>query len=337
MNTSHWHLDPAAEEQAALWAARLDGSTLTSADRAALDAWLAENPAHRPLLSSYCQFSADLEQQLPLLEGIKDLSAESRKAPKTAQPHPWLRWPALAGAMLTAAAAVALVFWLGRPVRQSESIASPAAQRQAVTLADGTRVELNARTSLRVEIGGAERRVRLVDGEAFFSVSRDQSRPFFVETPAGSVRVTGTTFNVRTESPSVLEVTVVEGSVLVHPGETPGKAVSSVSLAPGHRLFRDTQGVTVQMLSAGDLEASLAWRHGQIVFTGVPLGEALARFARYHGRTIAVSAEVAERRVGGRFSLDDLDGFLAGLEKPLHIHVARDSGGSIRVTQRTEP
>ncbi|MBI2517737.1 MAG: FecR domain-containing protein [Opitutae bacterium] len=337
MNTSHRHLDPAAEEQAALWAARLDGSALSAADRAALDAWLAENPAHRPLLSSYCQFSADLEQQLPLLEGIKDLSAESRKAPKTAQPHPWLRWPTLAGAMLTAAAAVALVFWLGRPARQSTDIASPAAHRQAVTLADGTRVELNARTSLRIEIGGAERRVRLADGEAFFSVSKDKARPFYVETPAGSVRVTGTTFNVRTALPSFLEVTVVEGSVLVRPGEAPGKTASPVALTRGNQLSSDAQGVAVQALSERDLENSLAWRRGQIVFAGVPLHAALAQLARYHGRSITASADVAELRVGGRYSLDDLDGFLAGLEQSFPtVRVTRDPDGSVRVIRRLE-
>jgi transmembrane sensor len=340
MNTSHWHLDPAAEEQAALWAARLDGSTLTSADRAALDAWLAENPVHRPLLSSYCQFSADLEQQLPLLEGIKDQSAENSLGSQTAQSHPWLRWPALAGAMLTAAAAVALFFWPSRPAGQSGSIASPAAQRQAVTLVDGTRVELNARTSLRIEIDGAERRVRLADGEAFFSVSQDRTRPFFVETPAGSVRVTGTTFNVRTESPSVLEVTVVEGSVQVHPGEAAGKASPPVALPPGNRLFRNTQGVTVQALSEGDLDSALAWRQGQIVFKGVPLHEALARFARYHGRNITASANVAELRVGGRFSLDDLNGFLGGLEQSfptVPVHIIREPSGNIQVTGRNGP
>ena len=71
------HPHPAAEEQASLWAARLDGSVLSATDRLALDAWLAEDPAHRSLLSHYCQFSADLEQQLPLIEGIRELSVKT--------------------------------------------------------------------------------------------------------------------------------------------------------------------------------------------------------------------------------------------------------------------
>ncbi len=55
---------------------------LSAVHRIALDAWLAENPAHRALLSHYCQFSADLEQQLPLLAGIKEQSVRTRTKPK---------------------------------------------------------------------------------------------------------------------------------------------------------------------------------------------------------------------------------------------------------------
>ncbi|MFI5337821.1 MAG: FecR/PupR family sigma factor regulator, partial [Opitutales bacterium] len=101
--------DSRTEDQASLWAARLDGSILSADDRMALDAWLAAHPTHRTLLSAYCQFSADLEQQVPLLEGLRDVSEETRTVNTTARPNPWLRWPALAGATLTAAAAVALV------------------------------------------------------------------------------------------------------------------------------------------------------------------------------------------------------------------------------------
>ena len=62
--------DPAVEEQASLWAARLDGGDLTSAQEAELAQWLASHPLHRTLLSQYCQLSADLEAQLPELQGV---------------------------------------------------------------------------------------------------------------------------------------------------------------------------------------------------------------------------------------------------------------------------
>jgi transmembrane sensor len=321
------HFSAAAEEQASLWAARLDGSVLSAADRTGLDRWLAADPAHRALLSSYCQFSADLEQQLPLLAGIKDELVESTAAAQTSRSLPWLRWPILAGAMLTAAAVVAVFLWQGRPQNHFQNLATPVAQRQEVTLADGTHVELNARTALVVELRADARRVRLADGEAFFRVAKDPARPFFVETPSGTIRVTGTEFNVRTESLASLEVIVREGSVQVRPGAT----AAPLALGPGDRLVTEHDQTSVTVLSAGQLNDALAWRQGRIVFDGTPLREALGRFARYHGRNLTASDAAAVQRVGGGYSLDDLDGFLAGLEEPLHVRVVRSSDGAIHL------
>lgn len=331
MKSSSWQLNPAAEEQASLWAARLDGSVLSAGDRVALDAWLAEDPLHRRMLSAYCQLSADLEQQLPLMEGIREKPEEAQPPAKAAQSRPWSRWPAWAGVMLTAAAAVVLGVRLSHSGTELRSIATPAAQRQELALADGSHVQLNARTDLVVELGRSERRVRLASGEAFFDVRRDPDRPFIVETPAGLVRVTGTHFDVRADSAEELEVTVAEGAVLVRPAAAP----APVSLSSGQQVSAGPDGAVVHRLTAAEVEDALAWRQGQIVFSGTPLREALARFARYHGRGITAAPAAADLRVGGRYSLDDLDGFFAALEQVLPVRVVRDLGGNIQVVPRT--
>ena len=328
MKSTHQTDDSAAEERASFWAARLDGSVLSAPDQIALDAWLAENPIHRALLTQYCQFSADLERLLPALAAAGAVELPHEIAPRR---RSWnLKW--VAGAALAAAATIGFVLWMGRPRTQLESVATAVAQRSTLTLADGSQAELNAQTSLRVEMGPAERRVRLASGEAFFTVTKDPARPFIVETPAGSVRVTGTVFNVRAETASALEVLVVEGSVQVRPGEANGgRAVAPVLLGPGEMLSAGAGGVTVQTLPAGTMDDALAWRHGQAVFDGVPLSAALARFARYHGRGITAAPEVANLSVGGRFSLDDLDGFLVALETALPVRVTRGLSGTVQV------
>jgi transmembrane sensor len=319
---------PAAEEAASLWAARLDGSVLTADQRGTLDAWLAADPLHRVLLSRYCQFSADLEQQLPLIAGIREMSAGSMAAPETAAPFPWLSRPLLAGVTLTAAAAVVLAFWLARPQPQFSNLATPAAQRSVLTLADGTRIELNAQTSLSAEIGPQTRHVRLAAGEAFFAVHKDPARPFIVETPAGSVRVTGTQFDVRAESPAAIEVTVAEGSVQVRPAAA--ESAAPLALTAGDRLADGA----VARLSDAALDDALAWRQGQIVFKDVPLRDALARFARYHGRGITAAPAVADKRLGGRYSLDDLDGFFSAIEEFMDVKVTRNLNGTVLVSPR---
>ena len=338
MNPFTEHRDPVIEEEASLWAAKLDGSTLSATDRLALDEWLASNPQHRAFLSQYCQFSADLEQQMPLLEGIKEQSARIRATPATAQPTPWLRWPTMAGAALTAAAAVAVALWVAQPSEQFKTVATPAAKRETLTLADGTRVELNAQTNLQIEISKQGRKVRLASGEAFFSVHKDPSRPFTVETPTGSVRVTGTKFDVRSDGNDRLEVTVAEGSVLANPASVHGQPRIPVALAAGDNLIASAAGVDRRTFSVSELDDALAWRQGQVVFNGVPLKEVLSCFARYHGRGITSTPEVAELTVGAHFSLDDLDGFFEGLEAVLPtVKVIHNSNGTIQVTRRTDP
>lgn len=327
MNTPSPTPDSAADERASYWAARLDGSVLSAADQIALEAWLAEKPAHRSLLSTYCQFSADLEQLLPSLAAAGAIDQPGEIAPRA---RGW-NLPWVAGVALGAAAVVATLLWLGRPRTEFASMATTVAQRQTLTLADGSRAELNAQTSLQIEMGPTERRVRLASGEAYFTVTKDKARPFIVETPAGAVRVTGTVFDVRAETTTALEVLVVEGSVQVRPAESAGHPVQPTLLAPREKLSAGPDGVTVRTLSPKVVDDELAWRNGQVVFAGVPLSEALARFARYHGRGLVAAPEVAHLAVGGRYSLDDLDGFLAALEAFLPVRVSRNLSGTVLV------
>ncbi len=229
----------AAAEEAALWAARLDGAPLDGARRAELDAWLARDPRRRPI---------------------------------------FLCWNGIG----LAAAVLAFTVWIARPVSEVQSLATAVAQRGTHVLADGTRVDLNARTSLRCEHRGAERHVQLGDGEAVFTVAKDATRPFIVRTPAGSVRVTGTTFSVRNDPAAAvsLEVLVVEGSVPVRPSDTTATpAGGPFSLQAGDRLAAGSRGVEVRALTNSAIENALAWREGYAVFDDVPLHEATARFA----------------------------------------------------------
>jgi transmembrane sensor len=241
----------------------------------------------------------------------------------------------MAGAALTAAAAVALVFWLVQPSRQFGNIATPAAQRQTLTLADGTKVDLNAQTNIQIEIDGRGRKVRLASGEAFFAVHKDPSRPFIVETPTGSVRVTGTKFDVRTENADVLEVTVLEGSVQTHPGDSNGRHTTPILLKAGDTLLTSSGKLQRRNLSDAEVDDALAWRQGQVVLKDMPLREVLALFARYHGLGIAATPEVAELSVGGRFSLDDLEGFFGSLETALPVKVVRNLNGTVQVVHRS--
>jgi transmembrane sensor len=333
MKTSSQHQDSAADERAALWAARLDGDNLDPAQRAELDAWLAQHSSHRALLSRYCQFSADLEEQVPAL-----VSAGAITMPKTgrAARNRWA-FPRLMSVALAAAAAVAVTVMVWTPAQPFENVSTSVAQRTSHTFSDGTRVELNAQTNLRFENTKTERRMRLAGGEALFIVAKDPARPFIVETPTGSVRVTGTTFNVRTDpSVTAFEVTVLEGSVLVRPSNINGtNPTGPLPLGAGDQFLARGSDAAMQVLSAADLDDTLAWRQGKIVFRNTPLEDVLARFARYHGRSFTARGAVAKEPIGGRYSIEDFSGFLGALESMLNVEVKYDLNGAVTVAPRS--
>lgn len=310
--------DFGATAAAARWAARLDAGPLGREEAAELQRWIDADPANEGRLDEFQRLHAGAAAAL------RELVAAGRLA--APRPERKLRRAVWLGTgVAVAGLAVAALFLAARPV----ALATGAAQRQSTLLADGTRVELNAHTGLAVELRPDARRVRLAKGEAHFTVARDPARPFIVEAPGGTVRVTGTVFNVRILPDAGLAVTVTEGSVEVAP---PGGA--SVPLTPGDEATLGGGRLERRRLGPAALADELAWREGRIVFTDAALAEALARVGRFHGRTIEAGPGVGGLRIGGRFPLDDLEGFLRDLEVALPVRVVRGPGGPVRIERR---
>ena len=308
------------ENEAAHWAARLDGRGLNDADRAALAAWLEADAEHRWVLGRYRELSAQVTAQFEAETEAHELFAETRRL---------RRRLILAGLAAAAAVVLAVSFVAGR----AREFVTRTAERHLAVLDDGSRIELNAQTRIEVRFARDARRVRLLRGEALFTVAKDTTRPFFVETPAGTVRVTGTVFNVRAGAEARVEVTVLEGNVRVTPH---ADAAVETTVASGGQALLAAGRVEVQTLAVAAAEDVVAWRQGQVVFDGVPLREAVERFAAYHARRIVVEPGAAGGRLGGRYSLDDLDGFLESIERVLGVRVRRESKGAVRIS-RAEP
>jgi transmembrane sensor len=243
-------------------------------------------------------------------------------------------------AALGAAALAAIAFFLVFPASRVQTMATPAGQRDSLTLSDGSRVELNAGTSVSIETTRTERHVRLGDGEAYFVVTKDRARPFIVDTSAGSVRVTGTIFDVRTEPGGEMDVTVVEGNVQVQLMSTGDPAHPSVAtLRAGDSLsVRAGALASLTSLSSAALGDALAWRQGMVVFNGVPLRELAERYARYNGRKITVGPSAANLKIGGRYGLDDLPGFYSAIGQSFaDVRITTGPDGATRIGPGSEP
>lgn len=333
----------ATEDRAAYWATRLESDAMSAAERRDLEAWVERDPEHRAALAFYCQFSADLEVRLPAVAdgaAAERAVAEAFILERQAGRRRRMTWSALGG--LAAVVAVVAALWSGRPGEvEIARFATAPAHRQTIALADGSRAELNARTALTVDFGDPARRtVRLAHGEALFRVAPDPARPFFVETPGGRVRVTGTVFNVRAAAGGDLDVSVLEGAVEVMPAAAaaaPVAASEPLRLAAGDRVSFRAGALDVRRDEPAAVAAATAWREGRVVFEATALGDALARFAAFHGCSAEIAPEVAALRVGGRYDLEDLDGFLGAIERLLPVTARREAGGTVRVTPRGDP
>lgn len=307
------------DETAARWALRFETGALDGAARTELDAWLRAAPAHRAAFDGYQRLSAELDAHIDARLGAAiDSAARARRSRRS-----WTYG-------LAAAAALALLGVAGlRLAGSAPEFATGSAERRQITLADGSTVELNAQSAVQPVFGRAERRVRLTRGEAMFTVAKDPFRPFLVGTPVGSVRAVGTEFDVRASGGERVEVTVLEGTVHI---EARGDAAPARPVAAGEQAVVTAAGVAVRRLPEGSAQDAVAWRQGQVVFDETPLRDVMERFAAYHTRTIVIDRAAADLRLGGRYSLADLDGLLESIGQVLPVRVTTEAGRVIRIT-----
>lgn len=288
--------------------------------------WLRADPRHAAAV-------ARLEQTLGLLHELPDFRAEvntafARAAPvvpfsvpagarPSRRPRRWARWLAGSGvaAALTLAAATA---WRLLPHAAESSYATTVAGYQRARLTDGSTVELNAATALQVKFTGAGRSVSLHTGEAHFDVAHDAARPFVVQAGGVFVRAVGTSFNVRLASDGAVEVIVSEGRVCVGQGTAAAAAApASPLVSAGERLVvpRQVPAPAAEKMTGAALRSALAWREPLADFADAPLQEVVARFnARNRVQLVIADAELARRRIGGTFPLDQAEAFVRMLE-----------------------
>lgn len=163
-----------------------------------------------------------------------------------------------------------------------------------LTLDDGTLVHLNYNTRLIYpeKFGRGDRNV-ILDGEAYFMVAKDKSRPFIVHTPNGDVKVYGTEFNVNTTGDKT-SVVLVEGSVSVTP--TGGK---EQLMNPGQLCEFSVENL---MLSTIDVEPYVAWNEGKFSFEEWPLERIMQVISRWYGREVEFTSEdIKHQQYSGNF------------------------------------
>jgi transmembrane sensor len=187
------------------------------------------------------------------------------------------------------------------------------------TLADGTTVVLSRGGRFQVRFDGARRSVRMLSGEALWTVAKDRARPFEVAVAGHRLVVLGTCFNVDPD-PAGLRVDLLEGALRVEPGH----GGSAVVLKPGERYWDGRS----PLVAPADVAASAAWTAGRLVFEDATLAEVAAKVRRHTGKQFDFTDPAVGRlRFSGVLNTDDPQDWRLGLEAVLPVRVAATADG----------
>lgn len=274
----------------------------SAAERSRIEAWIAADPSRATLIealrSSFGVAPGGDWDVEAAWRGVRERIAgdTAAAAPRRAG---WRRAPAL----LRAAVLAGLLAggWMAArlllPATESPvfaAVATAVAERDTVSLPDGSTVVLAPQS--RLAAIALDDTVRAFDltGEAYFSVRSDAGRPFRIRTGGVVTEVLGTEFTVRAREASAVTIAVREGRVSVTNGE------AALTLAAG-QVALAVAGEAPQLLEV-DPDAWLSWLDGVLEFDGDRLDVVAAELSRWFGRDVVLAdTALSARRVTGRF------------------------------------
>lgn len=195
------------------------------------------------------------------------------------------------------------------------TLSTPTGGQFKLTLPDGTRVWLNAATTLRYPaVFNSKERVVSLQGEAYFDVARNESLPFRVllNENAG-VTVLGTEFNIRNyQNDSASDISLVEGKVSVRSNN------NAVSLEPGTQA--SIKGNSVHKNSTIDLEEVTAWKDGLFVFHDATIETIMKQVERWYDAEVVYESEIRQLFNATIQRNEPLPKLLHLLELTGHVH-----------------
>lgn len=298
------------DEQAARWAIEAACGELTAQGRVELEAWLAADRRHR---GAYARARAVFLAMEDAVIGARPAAraplpvlvhaASSPVVARSTAPH---RRRVFGAALAASFAALVVVGAL--VATRPAPVVPPAGQ--VVELQDGSVATLQGDARIDVALSADARRITLLSGSATFRVAKDQARPFVVRAGEVSAQATGTVYSVGRVGERGGTVKVLEGSVLVWPGEARQEAVL---LRAGQSLTLDPPPAAAprprpeKLASRGPTRSAAP---AQIALDDTPIAVAVARFNHINGTKIVLAdPAIGDIRIVGLFKADDPDEF----------------------------
>ena len=306
-------IDQNVLDQADAWVAALRGENVSDKSLESFSIWLTADQSHQVAWDQSLELWETLGaiSCLPVDELLTDelQTKESNKPVSPADDQPSLgsglleKWQSLWKPVVLAFSLATIGFIAVFNIQpQGEIYTAGTGQYLAVTLADGSVVELNTNSEISVSLTEDSRDIELLKGEVFFTVASDKNRPFIVDVGGATVRAVGTAFNIYRVTDQSAVVSVTEGIVRVE--EAGGSSVSSAQ----SQLLTVDQALkidSVRGLTQSDIEnvQATAWRQGQLLFDNTSIGDAVEMLNRYLHKQVIVADDVSKNiKISGTFS-----------------------------------
>lgn len=176
------------------------------------------------------------------------------------------------------------------------TISTPRGGQYQLILADGTKVWLNAASSLKfpTAFAGKERKVELL-GEAYFEVAKNAAKPFKVEVDGMEVEVLGTHFNINSyDDEASTRTTLLEGSIQIN------KNNRSSLLRPGQQARLNREG-EIRIIEHADVEEAIAWKEGKFQFDRADIHQVMRQISRWYDVEVQFKG-IIPKHFGGTIS-----------------------------------
>lgn len=342
----------ALSSEAAEWFVRLRDDRLATRHRERNVRWLKQSPDHIAELLRIQQVykvlrAAKVQNRSPgePASNVVEFTPRTRASPELTQSR--TRFQSWKLAAVAAGVVVSLllgfmvkVAWLDRTLQ------TELGEWRTAELTDGTQVRIGPDSVLRVAFGDDHRTVRLLRGEAMFTVAKDSSRPFFVQSEMIGVLAVGTEFRVShwggEDAVAVTEGSVavyrdgrdaVHGAMPIAPAQV-AEATGGLALAAGEKVSvtRATRSTPVAKQKV-NVDYELAWADGWLVYEDKTIAEVASEFNRRNRIKIVVTEPtIAARRLAFfRGSATDPESFVAALATSSDITVVRDDPNELRI------
>ncbi|GAA0413548.1 FecR family protein [Pseudomonas extremaustralis] len=199
-------------------------------------------------------------------------------------------------------------------------------EQRTLTLADGTRINLNTHSAIDVRFDEQRRLIVLQEGEILVETGHNDARPFYVQTRDGSLRALGTRFIVKREADAT-RLSVLQSAV----GAQPEALAQEQIFKAGEQVLMHSKGLGPLLAVPPGTDA---WTRGMLVVDNARLADVVAELGRYRSGYLGVDKRVADLRITGSFPLHDTTLALNALVPTLPVQIEQHTPWWVSVAMK---